>query len=51
MKRIQRKLHEIATCEINKITLSCFDDKRHVLNYEINTLAYFHKTTDINQKY
>ena len=25
------------------ILLSCFDDKRYVLNDGINTLAYFHK--------
>ena len=43
MKRIQSKLHQIGKCEIKKISLSCFDDKRHVLDYGINTLAYFHK--------
>ena len=26
-----------------KISLSCFDDKRFVLDNEIHTLAYFHK--------
>ena len=43
MKRIQRKLHEIGTYDLNKISLSCFDDKIYVLNNGINTLAYFHK--------
>ena len=43
MKRIQSNLHEIGTYDINKISLSCFDDKRHVLGDAINTLAYFHK--------
>ena len=43
MKRIQSKLHEIGTYDIYKISLSCFDDKRYVLNDGINTLAYFHK--------
>ena len=42
MKRIQSKLHEIGTY-VFKISLSCFDDKRHVLDDGINTLAYFHK--------
>ena len=46
MKRIQSKKHKIATCEIDKISLSCFDDKRFFLNNVIHTLAYFHK--DIN---
>ena len=36
MERIQSKLH---------ISLSCFDDQRHMLDDGINTLAYFHKDT------
>ena len=43
MKRIQSKKHKFGTCEINKTSLSCFDDKRHVLDDGIRTLAYFHK--------
>ena len=43
MKRIQSKKHKSGTYEINKISLSCFDDKRFVLNDGIHTLAYFHK--------
>ena len=43
MKRIQSKKHKIATYEIKKISLSCFDDKRFVLDDVIHTLAYFHK--------
>ena len=43
MKRIQSKLHIIGTYELNKISLSCFDDKRYILDDGINTLAYFHK--------
>ena len=31
MKRIQSKKHKIGTYKINKIWLSCFDDKRFVL--------------------
>ena len=46
MKRIQAKKHKIGTYEIDKISLSIFDDKRHVL--DVNTLAYFHK--DCNKK-
>ena len=33
----------MGTYEINKISLSCFDDKRFVLDDGIQTLAYFHK--------
>ena len=43
MKRIQAKKDKIGTCEIDKISLSCFDDKRYVLDDGVNTLAYFHK--------
>ena len=43
MKRIQAKKHKIGTYEINKISLSCFDDKRQVLDDGIHTLAIFIK--------
>ena len=43
MKRIQSKLHEIGTYDVFKISLSCFDHKRYVLDDGINALAYFHK--------
>ena len=43
MKRIQSKLHRIGTYDVCRISLSCFDDKRHVLNDGVKILAYFHK--------
>ena len=43
MKRIQSKKHKLGTYEIDKISLSCFDDKRHVLDNGIRMLAYFYK--------
>ena len=43
MKRIRGKKYKIGTYEINKISLSCFDDKRFVLDDAIHALAYFHK--------
>ena len=43
MRRIQGKKHKVGTYEINKISLSCFDDKRFALNNGIYPLAYFHK--------
>ena len=43
MKRIQSKLHRIGTYDVCKIPLSCFNDKRYVLDDGVNTLAYFHK--------
>ena len=46
MRRIQGKKHKMGTYEINKISLSVFDDKRFVLNDSIHTLAHFHKDID-----
>ena len=43
MRKIQSKKRKIGTYEINKTSLSCFDDKRFVLDDGIHTLAYFHK--------
>ena len=43
MKRIQSKLHKIGTFDVCKISSSCFDDKRYVLDDGVNSLAYFHK--------
>ena len=43
MKRIQGKKHKIGTYEINKISLSVFDDKRFILNDGIQMLYYFHE--------
>ena len=45
MKRIQSKKHKLKICEIDKISLSCFDDKIYVLDDGICTLAYFHKNS------
>ena len=43
MKRIQSKKHKLGTYEIYKISLSCFDEKRCVLDDGICTFAYFYK--------
>ena len=43
MKRIQSKKHKLGTYEIDKISLSCFDNNRYVLDEGIHMLAYFHK--------
>ena len=43
MKRTQAKNHKRGKYEIDKISLSCFDDKRFVLDDGIHTLSYFHK--------
>ena len=50
MRRIQSKKHKLGTYEIDKISLSCFDDKRCVLDDEIHTRAYFHKDSVTSNK-
>ena len=49
MKRSQSKKHKTGTYIVNKISLSCFDDKRFVLDDGIHMLSYFHKDCK-NQK-
>ena len=48
MRRIQAKNHKIGNYEIDKVSVSCYDDKRVVLNDGIHTLAYFHKDNGKN---
>ena len=43
MKRIQSENHKLGSYEIDKISLSCFEDRRYVLDDGNYTLAYFHK--------
>ena len=45
MKRIQNKKHKLGAYETDKISFSCFGDKRYVLDDEIYTLSYFHKNS------
>ena len=40
---MQAKKHKIGTYKIDKISLSCFNDKRFVLDDGVSTLVYFHK--------
>ena len=39
MNRIESKDHKIGIYEINKISLSCFDDKIYIQNNEYDGLA------------
>ena len=43
MKRIKSKLHRVGTSGVCKISLSCFDNKRYILDDGVKSLAYFHK--------
>ena len=42
MKTIRRQNHQLGSYEINKVSLSCFDDKRYILEDGINSYAYGH---------
>ena len=42
MRTIRSVKHKLQSFEINKISLSCFDDKRYILNNGINSYAYGH---------
>ena len=48
MRRIQSKKRKLGTYEIAKLSLSCFDDRRYVLDDGIYTLSYFHKNSVTN---
>ena len=45
IKRIQSKTHKLGTYETEKISLSCFDNKRYLSDDGIYTLSYFHKNS------
>ena len=40
-KRIQSKKHKLGTYKFDKISLSCFDNKRYVLDDGIHTFILF----------
>ena len=42
MKTIRSMKHQLASYELNKISLSCFDDKRYVHENGITSFAYGH---------
>ena len=49
MKSIRSDHHQISSYQINKSSLSCFDDKRYILDDGIASYAYGHyKTIDKN---
>ena len=42
MKTIRSQNHQLGSYEINKVSLSCFDDKRYVLDNGQESYAYGH---------
>ena len=48
MKTIRSEKHRLGSFELNKISLSCFDDKRHISNDGIKSHAYGHYAIQTN---
>ena len=42
MKTIRSNLHQLGSYKLNKVSLSCFDDKRYILEDGIRSYAYGH---------
>ena len=42
MKTIRSQKHQLGSCEINKVSLSCFDDNRYIHDNGISSYAYGH---------
>ena len=42
MKTIRSQNHQLGSYEINKVSLSCFDDKRYILEDGVTSYAYGH---------
>jgi len=43
MKTIRSENHQLSSYELNKVSLSCFHDKRYILDDGITSYAYGHK--------
>ena len=48
MKTIRSENHELGSYEINKVSLSCFDDKRYIHENGITSYAYGHHEITTN---
>ena len=46
MKTIRSELHQISSYQLNKVSLSPFDDKRYILRDGITSYAYGHQKID-----
>ena len=45
MNTIRSECHQVSSYQINKTSLSCYDDKRYILDDGISSLAYGHYKT------
>ena len=51
MRTIKSECQQIGSYQLNKISLSCFDDKRYILEDGITSYAYGHKNIKIKSPY
>ena len=51
LRTIRSECHQIGSYQLNKISLSCFDDKRYILEDGITSYAYGHKIIKIKSPY
>ena len=42
MKTIRSNIHQLGSYELNKVSLSCFDDKRYIHENVFTSYAYGH---------
>ena len=42
MKTVRSQRHQLGSYEINKVSLSCFDDKRYIHDNGVSSYAYGH---------
>ena len=51
MKTIRSDHHIVSSYEINKTSLSCFDDKRYILDDRISSYAYGHYLISVRERH
>ena len=44
MKTIRSENHHLGSYQLNKVSLSCYDDKRYIHKNGISSYAYGHKS-------
>ena len=49
MKSIRSEYHQVSSYEINKTSLSCYDDKRYILDDGKTSYAYGHCQTHLRR--
>ena len=46
---MESKFYRIGSYDVSKISLSCFDDKRYIVDDGISSLVYFYKNVKISK--